>query len=99
MAEAIQRVAAIGYRGIELMADEPHLWPVDVTESQIGDVRRLLDQNHLAISNINAFMMNAVQDFWHPSWIEPDPDYRSLRVEHTKETLRMARRLGAPSIT
>jgi sugar phosphate isomerase/epimerase len=97
--EAIRRIAAIGYRGIELMADEPHLWPASATDSQIDDVRVTLDRHGLMISNINAFMMNAVQDFWHPSWIEPDPGFRQLRVDHTKAALRMARRLGAPSIT
>ncbi|MCP4251443.1 MAG: sugar phosphate isomerase/epimerase, partial [bacterium] len=53
----------------------------------------------LAISNVNAFMMNAIEDFWHPSWIEPDPAYRRRRLDHTVAALRMAHDLGAPSIT
>lgn len=81
------------------MADEPHLWPASVSDPQIDKVRAMLDCHGLTISNINAFMMNAVRDFWHPSWIEPDVEFRRLRVEHTKAALRMARRLGAPSIT
>jgi sugar phosphate isomerase/epimerase len=47
-------------------------------------------------------MMNAVADprqpYWHPSWIEPDPDYRAIRREHTKRALHLAAELGAPSI-
>jgi len=97
--EAIQRIAGIGYRGIELMADEPHLWPATVNDAKLDDVRAMLDRLGLSISNINAFMMSAVKDFWHPSWIEPDAESRTLRLEHTREALRMARRLGAPSIT
>lgn len=97
--EAIERVAKIGYRGIELMADEPHAWPATTSDAEIDAIRASLDRCDLAISNVNAFMMNAVQDFWHPSWIEPDVNFRRLRLDHTKAALRMARRLGAKCIT
>lgn len=96
---AIDRIATIGYCGIELMADVPHLWPPDVTEDQIDNVRACISEAGLDISNVNAFMMNAVQDFWHPSWIEPDPNHRRLRVQHTIDSLRLAQKLGAPHIT
>jgi sugar phosphate isomerase/epimerase len=98
-AEAVDRIADLGYRGIELMADLPHLWPATTTIEQLDAVRRRLDQRAMSIANVNAFMMNAVGDFWHPSWIEDDEDYRSLRIDHTIAALRMAARLGAPSIT
>ncbi len=97
--DAIDRIASLGYAGIELMADVPHLWPESVTYDLIDDVKRRLDQRGIAISNVNAFMMNAVQDFWHPSWIEPDAAFRRLRVAHTIAALRLAARLGAPSVT
>ena len=48
-------------------------------------------------------MMHAVNDrrqrYWHPSWIEPDPHYRAIRVDHTKRALTLARELGAKCIT
>jgi len=97
--EAIDRIAALAYRGIELMADMPHVWPATTTDSQIETIRRHLDAHGLTIANVNAFMMNAVQDFWHPSWIEPDVDFRSLRIRHTIDALRLARKLGATCIT
>ena len=100
--EAIRRVAALGYRGIELLADVPHAWPVNLLESQKAAIRRCLEENALHISNVNGFMMNAVADprqpYWHPSWIEPDANYRAIRREHTKRVLQLARELGAPSI-
>src|SRR5512134_310802 len=75
-AEAARRLAAIGYRGIEIMADVPHAWPAFLLEEQKQAIRAALAQHHLAISNVNAFMMNAINDhrqrYWHPSWIEPD---------------------------
>ncbi len=101
--EAARRIAALGYAGIELMADAPHLWPAATTDAQIDALRRTLDRTGLSISNVNAFMMQAVGDarhpYWHPSWIEADAGLRRVRVEHTIAALRMAAKLGAPSIT
>ncbi|MCI0333168.1 MAG: sugar phosphate isomerase/epimerase [Planctomycetes bacterium] len=101
--ETIARVAALGYKGIELLADVPHAWPAGLLDEQKQSIRDALAKHQLAISNINAFMMNAVADprqpYWHPSWIEPDPHYRAIRREHTKRALYLARDLGAPNIT
>ncbi len=97
--EAIRRTAAIGYTGFELMADEPHAWPANMNAAAIDSLREKIKHRGLVISNVNAFMMNAVQDFWHPSWIEPDADFRRLRIEHTKASLRMASSLGAKTIS
>ena len=100
--ETIRRIAELGFTGLELLADVPHAWPAGLLDEQKRAIRRCLDENHLAISNINAFMMNAVADprqpYWHPSWIEPDANYRAIRREHTKRALRLAAELGAPSI-
>ncbi|MFO0789054.1 MAG: sugar phosphate isomerase/epimerase family protein [Pirellulales bacterium] len=101
--ETIARIAGLGYTGIELLADVPHAWPAGLLAEQKQNIRDALAQHNLAISNINAFMMNAVADprqpYWHPSWIEPDAHYRAIRREHTKRALQLAKDLGAPHIT
>jgi sugar phosphate isomerase/epimerase len=101
--ETIARVASLGYTGIELLADVPHAWPAGLLEEQKQSIRDALARHKLTISNINAFMMNAIADprqpYWHPSWIEPDPHYRAIRREHTKRALHLARDVGAPHIT
>ena len=101
--ETIRRIATVGYTGIELLADVPHAWPAGLLEVQVEAIRRSLDDHGLTISNINAFMMNAVADprqpYWHPSWTDPDPHYRAIRREHTKRSLQLAKDLGAPHIT
>ena len=61
-AEAVRRLAAIGYRGVEIMADVPHAWPAFMLPEQKQAIRDALAANQLAISNINAFMMHAVND-------------------------------------
>jgi sugar phosphate isomerase/epimerase len=92
----------LGYRGMELLADVPHAWPAGLLEERKQAIRDCLSRHNLAISNVNAFMMNAVADprqpYWHPSWIEPDPHYRAIRREHTKRALALAKELGARSI-
>ncbi len=85
------------------MADVPHAWPAGLLPEQKQSIRQALERHELAISNINAFMMNAVADprqpYWHPGWTDPDPHYRAIRREHTKRALRLAAELGAPNIT
>ena len=100
--DTIACIAALGYAGLELLADVPHAWPAGLLPERKRAIRECLDQHRLAISNVNGFMMNAVADprqpYWHPSWIEPDPHYRAIRREHTKRALRLARELGARSM-
>ena len=101
--DAVRRLARIGYEGVEIMADVPHAWPACLLEEQKQAIRTVLSENRLQISNINAFMMNAVSDarqkYWHPSWIEPDRHYRQIRIDHTMRALTLARELGARCIT
>jgi sugar phosphate isomerase/epimerase len=100
--ETIARIADLGYQGLELLADVPHAWPLDLSNAQKDAIRRCLEKHGLTISNVNAFMMHAIGDprnpYWHPSWIEPDRTYRAVRREHTQRALQLAKELGAPSI-
>jgi sugar phosphate isomerase/epimerase len=102
-AEAVRRLAALGYAGVEIMADVPHAWPACLLEEQKQAIGKALADHQLAISNVNAFMMNAISDprqrYWHPSWIEPDRHYRQIRIDHTRRALTLARELGARCIT
>lgn len=101
--ETIDKIADLGYTGIEILADVPHAWPAGLLEPRKQSIRRHLEKRKLTISNVNAFMMNAVADprqpYWHPGWTDPDPHYRAIRREHTKRSLRLAAELGAPHVT
>lgn len=101
--EAARRIAALGYEGIEVMADVPHAWPAFLLEEQKESIRRAVKDNGLTIANVNAFMMNAVNDsrqrYWYPSWIEPDRHYRQVRIDHTRRALDLAKEIGATCIT
>ncbi len=100
--QTIARIAALGYGGLELLADVPHAWPAGLLEQSRRAIGECLKRHNMAVANVNAFMMNAVADprqpYWHPSWIEPDPHYRAIRREHTKRALALANQIGGPSI-
>jgi sugar phosphate isomerase/epimerase len=101
--DTIRKIAELGYSGIEILADVPHAWPAFLLDERKQSIRDHLSENNLAISNINAFMMNAVADprqpYWHPGWTDPDPHYRAIRREHTKRALQLAKEIGAPNVT
>lgn len=101
--DTIRKIAELGYQGIEILADVPHAWPAFLLDERKRSIREHLERHGLTISNINAFMMNAVGDprqpYWHPGWTDPDPHYRAIRREHTLRALRLAHELGAPHIT
>jgi sugar phosphate isomerase/epimerase len=101
--EAADRIRRIGYSGLELLADVPHAWPAGLLEVQKRGILNAMEVNGLAFSNINAFMMNAVNDrrqpYWHPSFIEPERHYRQVRIDHTERALSLCAFLGAPHIT
>jgi sugar phosphate isomerase/epimerase len=101
--EAAARIKSFGYEGLELMADVPHAWPAGLLEGTKKAIRAAMEKNKLSFSNVNAFMMNAIADhrqpYWYPSFIEPDPGYRRVRIDHTKRALSLCAELGAPHIT
>ncbi len=101
--EAAHRIADLGYDGLELLADVPHAWPAGLLDVQKRAILDAMNEAGLKFSNINAFMMNAVNDYrqpyWYPSFIEPDEHYRRVRIDHTRRALSLCAELGAPHIT
>ena len=101
--EAAARIAGFGYEGLELLADVPHAWPAGLLPETKRGILKAMETSRLAFSNVNAFMMNAINDYrqpyWYPSFIEPDLHYRRVRIDHTKRALSLCAELGAPHIT
>lgn len=102
-AEAAARIEALGYEGLELMADVPHAWPAGLLAESKNSIKETMARHGLKFSNVNAFMMNAIADYrqpyWYPSFIEPDEGYRRARIDHTRRALDLCAELGAPHIT
>jgi sugar phosphate isomerase/epimerase len=99
VAESLERIADLGFKGVEIMCDRPHLYPPDFKGQALEDLRDTLTRRDLEVTNLNSFTLFAVGDTYLPSWIEPDPERRAIRVRHTLECLEVARALGARNIS
>ncbi|MDH3610805.1 MAG: sugar phosphate isomerase/epimerase [Nitrosopumilus sp.] len=96
--DSIKSISSAGYSAIELMCDEPHAFP-PLSSDKIESIKKTLIENQMTISNLNGFMMCAIEDFHHPSWIEKDQIYRQKRIEHTKNCIDLAKELGANTVS
>ena len=103
--EAVERIAAIGYEGIELLADAPHLYAELVTPSELNKLKRVLDRTGLAVANINANTAVGYygREFWEPlfepSLANPEQDLRRWRIAYSKRCIDMAHMLEAPCVS
>lgn len=97
--DALERIARLGFKGVEIMCDRPHLYPPDFDQAAIEEIKKSLEIHHLQVTNLNSFTLFAVGDTYLPSWIEPEKDRREIRVRHTIQCLRVAKALGAKNIS
>jgi sugar phosphate isomerase/epimerase len=97
--EAIDRIALLGFGGVEIICDEPHLYPPDYNEKGLKDLKRTIEKNRLRVTNLNSFTLFAVGDTYLPSWIEPDAERRNIRIRHTLDCLNLAKTLDCRNIS
>lgn len=97
--EAVETIAALGFKGVEIMADRPHLYPPDFDDDGLDKLAAMLRQHDLAVTNLNSFTLFAVGDTYLPSWIEPEAERREIRVAHTRACLHLAHRLDCANIS
>jgi sugar phosphate isomerase/epimerase len=97
--EALDRIKNLGFRGVEIMGDRPHLYPPDFSREEVMGLARTIDRLGLKVTNINSFTLFAVGDTYLPSWIEEEESMRRIRVEHTLSCLRLAKDLNCGNIS
>lgn len=103
--DAVERIGSLGYDGVELLADAPHLYADTVTGSDLSRLRRSLEKAKLEVANINANTAVGYygRSFWEPlfepSLANPDSAARRWRVDYSKKCIDVARILGAPCVS
>lgn len=102
---ALERIAALGYAGAEILCDAPHWFAGLVGDAEVEAVRAQLADRGLAVGNLNA---NTVAGYWdpappdcgfEPALTSPDPVLRRWREAYTVEALRLAAAVGARSVS
>ncbi|HEX8325677.1 MAG TPA: sugar phosphate isomerase/epimerase [Tepidisphaeraceae bacterium] len=99
LSEAIDALADIGYRGVEIMADLHHAWPPAFDAGRRAETKRQLQNRGLAVSNVNAFTCFVHGDTYHPTFLTSDPAKLKIRVDHTKACLELAAEFGAKTVS
>ena len=105
LAQAVDAIAELGYAGVEIMADQPHLTPSEMSTADLTVIQDQLESLGLRCANVNAFTGffaatdRPTGDTYHPTWIEDDPAARRIRVDHTLSSVRLAAALGATTVS
>jgi sugar phosphate isomerase/epimerase len=97
--EAVEKIARLGFGGVEIMCDRPHLYPPDFGQDELDQLKKLHDGYGLKVTNLNSFTLFAVGDTYLPSWIEVESERREIRIQHTVECLRLADFFGCKNIS
>lgn len=97
--DSFDKIAALGFKGVEIMCDQPHLYPPDYPAARLEAVKARLAAGNLKPTNLNSFTLFAVGDTYLPSWIEPQAGRRQMRIDHTLACLEIAAFLGCANIS
>jgi sugar phosphate isomerase/epimerase len=97
--ESLEKIAALGFRGVEIMGDRPHLYPPDFEATDLARIKENLKKHDMKVTNLNSFTLFAVGDTYLPSWIEPEKERRDIRIQHTLDCLKVAKELECSNIS
>ena len=97
--ESLEKIAALGFRGVEIMGDRPHLYPPDFQATNLTRIKKILETHDIKVTNLNSFTLFAVGDTYLPSWIEPEKERRDIRIQHTLDCLKVAKELECNNIS
>lgn len=97
--DSFDMIARLDFAGVEIMCDQPHLYPPEYDDDALTKVKDSLEKNRLKPTNLNSFTLFAVGDTYLPSWIEPEAERRQIRVDHTLACLEIAAFIGCRNIS
>ena len=98
--EAMRRLAAIGYAGIEIAPHPATLPPLAWTTEEARRLRGAADEIGLMITNLDLGHALLLSDTPHePSFMAPYAGQRDQRVELVRRGIAFAAELGAPMVS
>lgn len=115
LCEAINEIADAGYEGVEILAENPLLWPFETTPKQIEEIRSVLKEGNIKPVNLNAcvcatfwktdFRKISAQkgmfsrDVFGPNFCDYEEERRGLRVRYMEKVIDLAAELGVKDIS
>ena len=103
---ALERIAAAGFRRVEILADSPHAELCSGHPEDYSHLPELLRSLGLEVCNVNANTVRCMSgtgadDFFafRPSLDDPDPRRRRERLRYCRRAVRLAALLGSPLVT
>lgn len=105
VSRAVEKISEIGYEGVELLADIPHLYVHSITSFDIDKLQLKINRSGITVANINANTARGYygRTFWdplfEPSIANPQESVRKWRVEYTKKCIDLAQSLNSPTIS
>ncbi|MBI5559449.1 MAG: sugar phosphate isomerase/epimerase [Deltaproteobacteria bacterium] len=105
LCEAVAKIAAAGYAGVEILADMPHLFAAPAAETELPEVQRALRDAGIQAANLNANTAIGYygRGFWEPlfepSLAHPEEKERRWRISYTKKVIDFAAILCAPAVS
>jgi sugar phosphate isomerase/epimerase len=103
--EAIERIAGLGFSGVEILCDTPHWFPGRTADAEAERLAQRLAMLGLSVSNLNVNTANGFFDplppenVFEPSLSSRDPERRRWRLGLTIAALHLARIVGARNIS
>lgn len=92
--DAIKRIAAFGYDGVEIWGGTPHAYAYDLTEKQIKSLKALIEDVGLVISGF------IPAQFRYPTNIAIDNEIIRIRsIDYLKKSIDVAVGLGSPLVS
>jgi sugar phosphate isomerase/epimerase len=103
--EAVERIAGLGFSGVEILCDTPHWFPGRTPAAEAEHLAERLATLGLSVSNLNVNTANGFFDplppenVFEPSLSSRDPARRRWRLEFSIAALHLARIVGARNIS
>lgn len=102
---AIEKIASIGYEGVELLADAPHLYAHSVKSHEISKIRDTIERSGVKVSNLNAntacgyFGLKLWDPVFEPSLSNPEPKARAWKIDYVKKCVDLAEFFGCGNVS
>lgn len=113
--QAINKIADAGYKGVEILVENPLLWPFDVTPKQIEEINLTLEKRKIKPVNLNACVCatfwktgfekigeqkgNFSRDVFGPCFCDYEKENRELRIKYMKKVIDLAIELNTKDIS